>query len=742
MRSPWTRAAAIALTTAAVSALALINGCKTDVERADEKASADMDTATIAMDSLHPEAAREALASTTSGKGQSPDAQIESHVLAAQADEQAAGLLMSGPGSSGASAMAFRAVVEGKATPQLGSQSVSPDERANLLGIEQRQILIAELLSRMNSLTRQVAINNGNVTGYRALDPVAARQKLQQATTAAQKGDKGVWMPGTAPMASLEALKASELDLQKQIADLTAKRKDLNSKRGQALQDASKFGQQADSTTGAQSVGFFTQAANQRKDASDDETKMAQLDSQIAPLQQDLNLVQTQEKAIGDIITSYADQTQQLENGWKDLQRRIDEASALSKNLLERAESGASASTAPSADSATGASPAVVSVSQMPQSLAGLGAALDAQTKEVQALRSKVVSLLNDANKHYETASGIAATLTKSLTALATGQDAAKLPERRAWQERIALNSPAMFKLHQAGVQDRLARLYADEYAELAMRNRVLGLLAATLKQGGLTAPASLASAIPAEGGVPTDVDSKLKQYQGDLKSDQPPFEKDAAELSELSAAQTSSVAQQAVVGTQADLAYHWSANRLNDVIANAGQGDLASLLVNIGHASLMSTDYAQAQFAAMQGKDPESQADLKAALDERRALVDASAQNMLPATLPPGLAFEAKAPVAPPPPSTEPATSGAPATAPAEGAVPATQPADATAPATAPAPGTTPPPEGTMPATAPAPGTTPPATAPAPAAGTTPPVEGTPPPASAPAPGATQPGQ
>jgi hypothetical protein len=375
----------------------------------------------------------------------------------------------------------------------------------------------------------------------------------------------------------------------------------------------------------------------------------------------------------------------------------------------------------------------------MPRSLSALSAALDAQTKEVQSLRAKAVNLLNSANKHYSEASGIAATLTKSLTALSTGQDAAKLPERRAWQERISLNSPALFKLRQAEVQDRLARVYADEYAELAERNRVLGMLSAALKQGGLTAPQSLASAMPAEGAAPGDVDSKIKQYEGDLKSDQPPFEKDAAELDTLASGQTSSAALQGIVATQGDVAFHWAANLLNDVVVNAGQSDLAPLLVNIGHASLMSSDYAQAQFAAMQGKDQESDADMKAAMDERRALVDAGAQNLLPPTLPPGLAFEAKAPLpATAPVSTEASTSP-PATAPAEGAAPATQPADATtSPATAPSPGTTSPSDATTsPSTAPAPGTTPPAegttppaTAPAPGAGTTPPADGATPPA------------
>jgi len=747
-RAPWKRAAAVAVATAAVSALPLINGCKTDVERADEKVSSEMDNATAAMAASHPEAAREAVANTPGTKGASPDAQIESNLLAAQADINAASLLMSGPGASSASAVSFRAIVEGKPASTSGMQTLTTDERANLVGIEQRQIHIAQLLAQMASVGQQLALNNISVTGYKALDPAKAREALQQATTAAQKGENGVWFPGTAPLASLDGLKAREQELQKQINDLTAQRNDLSAKRGQALQDAGKFGRQADSTNGTESVGFFTQAANQRKDAADNEVKIAQLDAQLSPLQQDLALVQVQEKSIGDIVASYAAQTQQVESAWKDVQGRIDQASSMSKSLLDKAEPAAGAAPAPAAaPDLTGATPApVVSMPMMPHSLAGIAAELDLQEKEVQSLRARAVGLLNSASKHYDTALGVANTLTKTLTAQSTGPDAAKLPERRAWQDRIALNSPAVFKLRQAEVQGILARLYSDQFAELAQRNRVAAQVAQALKNGGMTAPPSAGTVLIADAPVSDELVKKLQGYEGDLKQEQPPFDKDAPELSALAASEISPAAQQAISATQADVAYHWAASLLDDVIKNPGQGENAQLLGNIGHAALMSTDYAQSQFAMLQGNGTESNAKMKDALEERRTLVDANATNLLPSDLPAGLAFEVKAPVAttapaaPVAPTAPPPPAGvAPATAPAEGTAPATQPAEGTAPPTQPAPGTpapaagtTPPPDTTTaPATAPAAGTTPPpdattppATAPAPAAGTTPPAQ------------------
>ena len=655
MRSPWKRVpwtrAAVAVATAAVSALPLISGCKSDVERADEKVSADMDTAHLAMASAHPEAAREALAKTTDTKGASPEAQIESHLLAAQADLDAANLLISGPAPSSSSAISFRAIVEGKTASQSGTQTLTNDERTNLVGIEQRQIRIAQLLSSMAAVGQQLALTNINVAGYKALDPAQARAALQKATSDAEKGDKGVWVAGTAPLASLEGLKAREQELQKQIADLTGQRNDLNSKRGQALQDAGKFSQQSDSSSGTESVGFFTQAANQRKDAADAEVKIAQLDAQLAPLQQDLGLVQVQEKAIGEIVAGYGAQSQQVEAAWKDVQNRIDQASALAKDLLSKAEQpGAGAATAPAAPDLTGATPAaapVVSVQTTPHSLVGLAAELDAQEKEVQSLRARAVTLLNSATKHYDQALGIANTLTKTLTALSTGSDAAKLPERRAWQDLIALNGPAVFKLRQAEVQGILARLYSDQFAELSQRNRVAAQVTGALKQAGVAPPQSGGTALIADAPVSDDLVKALQGYEGDLKQEQPPFEKDAPELALKADSEISPNAKQAIAAVQADMAFHWAASLLDDVIKNPGQGDSGQVLGNIGHAALMATDYAESQFAMLQGKDQESSAQMKEALSERQALADANAQNLLPSALPAGLAFEVK-PIAP----------------------------------------------------------------------------------------------
>lgn len=722
MRAPWKRAAALALATCGLSLLPSLTGCKSDLEKADTSVAADVEKATDVLEKNGVNAATTAmqtLQKTPGAKGSSPAAQIEANMLLAQAETAAADEIING--------------------------------RVDEPGIIQRQVEIADVGGRIATVGLQLDANNVHIAGYRALEPTAGHKALEKATADAQKGEGGNWYAGTAPIPSIDTLKQREADLQKQIAGLTQQRDELSAKRGQALSEAGKFGQQADSTTGKQSVGFYIQAANQRKEAADEETRIQQLEGQLLPLQQDLAVAQLQEKSIGEVVASFADQTQQLDNGWKAVQQRIDEAAALSKGLLEGGPGDAAAAPAAAptpaaaAPDASGATPTTgpSDLPQTPTALAGMASSLDEQIKQVQALRAKAIDLLNSAFKHYETAHGIAKTYGQSLTARSSGSDAAKLPERKAWQEALSINSPAGIELRQAAVQSRLARLFADHYIELAQRNRVAGLLAPALKQGNLTPPASLAAALPAPAPLPAEVDSQIKGTEGDLKSDAPPFEKDAAALNDLAGANAAAPgALQAIAATQADVAYKWGDNLLNGVVNGPGQGDSAELLKNIAHAGLMTSDYGQAQFALLQGKQQESAAGLKAALSERQAVVDANARDLLPAVLPADLAFPVQA-VAPTPapgaPATGPATTepaptfpvpGAPAAAPAT--TPA-MPADGTtppppAPATPPAEGTTPP--ATPPATAPAEGTTPPAPPPA-----TPPAEGTTPPAAPPAP-------
>jgi len=709
MHAPWRRAAAIALATCGLTSISLLSGCKTDSEKSTADVSAIVDKAADTLAKGGPDSATTAIQSlqkVVSNRGASPQSQIESNVLLAQAEVAAADQLMDG--------------------------------RAGEPGILQKQSAIARLLGDMSTLASELELNNVRLAGYRALEPTEGRKAVAQIVTAAQKGDNGVWVAGTAPIASLDATKQHEQDLQKQIDDLTHQRDDLNAKRMQALADAANFGQQADASSGKESVGFYTQASNQRKEAADDETKIQALEGQLLPLQQDLAVAQLQDKATADIITGFSDQTQQMDNGWKAVQSHIDEATAFSKSLIEGATGAdAPAPTPPPAAPAADASGAATPVAApppppTPRNLSALGTDLDSRIKDVQDQRAKAIELYNNAFKHYEAAKNVAKTLTLDLTRSSAGPDALKLPERHAWQEEIAINTAANFELEQSAIEGRLARLFTDVYVESGQRVALGRRLDAVFKQSGLTAPAVLASVVPTPGVLASDVDSQVKGVEGDLKSDAPPFEKDVASLVELSAAQPAPIALQSIAMAQADLAYKWSATLLSDAIANSGQGDFGALLANVGHLATMSDDYGTAQLALLQGKDQDAAGQIKAAVTERDALVDANARNLLPSVLPAELAFpiQAISPEAPKPPAAADQTA-TPAPAPATPA-PATPPAT---PAGGPAPTFAAPPDNAAPAAAPtapaAPAAMPPAAAPADSgapAGATPPAATTPP--------------
>ena len=659
MREPWKRAATLSLAACSLPIIPFIVGCDSNVEKVDKTASADMNQASDTLTSGKPDAADKAIAAMqkVQTKSASPTVQVEASMLLAQAQVAAADRIING----------------------------SADE----LGIVQHQSQIAHLLSLIGTLGAQMDINNAHIAGFKALDPNGARKAITDATTAAQKGENGAWVAGTAPIPSLDGLKQKEQDLTKQLADLKSQSDDLTAKRNDARQNAAKFDQQADSTTGKDSVGFYIQASNLRRESSDDDAKIQQLTAQMVPLQQDLATVQLQEKSIGDILAAYGNDTQQVENGWANLQKSIATATDLSKGLLDGAGAAPDASaaapapaTAPSADAsssgATAPTTAPSSIEVTPRNLAALSAELDKQFKETQALRDKAVELLNNAAKNFDTARSTAKTYVATLNQKISSPDNAKLPEKHAWMELAALDAAARFDLRLASVQNRLGLLYTNALADLAHRNQLATLLAPVLQKSGLTPPASVAAALPAPGAVPPDVDSQLKQIAGDLISDSPPFEKDADALAALATAQAASpAALQAIAATQADLAYKWNGKLLGGITQGSASGDMGSYYQNLAHAALMAGDYGYAQLAALEGKQQVADGSLKDSLAERDALVDANARNLIPTMLPADLAFKVQAVAPTSAPSTPPAgTPPTGTTAPAE--TPATMPASA----------------------------------------------------------------
>jgi hypothetical protein len=685
MYTPWKRPAAIAFAVCGFSILSLLGGCKTDVEKADEAVRADMNTATQELEKGGANAAGSAvtaLQKATATKGASPASQIESNRLLAQSQFDAAEALIN-----------------------------SAD------GIASRQVRIARLIGDMDTLASEINGNNVYVAGYRGLEPTVGLKAIEQASAAAEKGDQsGAWFAGPPPLPSQAALKQKQADLQKQLDQLNTEISTLTAQRTESLKQVEAFSQQADSTTGKSSVGFYIQASNQRKEAADDDTKIQQLKEQLVPLQHDLAVAQAQQKAVDAALAGYAEQQQKLSEGWKTIQQEIDTAAGFSKSLLDGSgapapTSGAGVPPAGSTGAEAAAAPTTATSDEAARSLTAMGTELDQQLQQVQELRKKAIGLLNDSFQHYDTALNLAIKYIADLNKQARTPDLAKLPERHAWQMLIDINQPSSFKLRQAAVESQMARLYADQYAELAQRGRLANLLGPALKSSGLAAPPALATLGSAGGKASPEIDDQVKKVEADIKQGTPSFRQDADALAEHGAGQTSTAAQQAIAGAQANLAYVWALTLLSDVTENPGQGEMAPLLKNMGSAQQMSDNYGWAQFALLQGNPQDYNNRLKAAISARDAVAGDNARYLLPSVLPPGLEFAVKTgpssttapansqsglPGIPPSAETQPTTTE-PAPASGGGSTPttepsATQPADQTTPATAPAqPATTP---------------------------------------------------
>lgn len=625
MRAPWKRAAALALATCTIS---FQTGCKTDVEKSDEAVAADLTLASQHLTTGHPEKATEALEKDVS-KG-SPFSRVQSNSLLAQAEVDAADAAL-------------------RKLSQLEAQI-----SANLISLER--------------IGWQLGTNNGSVSGFQAQNPAPSQQALEQVAAAAEKGQNGAWVAGEAPVPSLADVKQRQENLKKQIDDLTKQRTDLAAKRALALQESAKFSKQADAANGQDSVGFYIQGSNQRKEAADLEVAMRDVDAKILPLQQQLTVADEQAQAIQSTLTSIQDQVQKLQGGWQAVQKQMDQINEFSKSLLDG--SGAAAAAPPTtAPAANGAAPSTQPVI----SLNSLASDLTQQIASAQELRTQAAGLLDKAYKHLEDASKSAASALQTLPK-PNSADTGKLPEKAAWQALIDLNQPAEFKLRQAAVLSRLARLYSGQFIELAQRNAVARLLEPALKQAKLELPAL--AGIGSGAAASAAVREGAGKIAGDIvKADFTGFADTAGQLETLAPAGAPANDQEAVAAVRADFDYLYADNLLNDIInGSAGQGDLAQLRVNAAHLLRMSNYYGWSHIGELQGKAQEAKGRLATAVSERKILSEGAGKGLLPPALPPELAEVA---------TTQPTSQPA-----GEGAAPASQPA-ATEPAAPASPGT-----------------------------------------------------
>jgi hypothetical protein len=631
MRASVNRAAALALATCTFSLIPFVGGCKSDIDKADEQISASVVAARQDLDAGKPDAASNKLGQNASViRTASPGSQIESNVLLSQANLDAA------------------------------------DQASRKLDNEENQI--AAILIGMERVGGQVATNNANVGGFQALNPSDGQKAIDAAKTAAQSGEGGAWVKGTPPIPSLDDAKKREDDLKKQIDDLTKQHTQLAAKRALALEQAAKFDRDADSTTGSQSTATQIQASNQRKEATDDDIHMRDLDTQMLPLKQQLAVAQQQRESIESSVASMKDQLDKLTKGWEEgVTGQINQLKDYTKYLVN----GSGAIPA-GASPAVGAATTGPSNLAKPQTLQSLAAELDDHVKAAQDLRGQIIDLLTKARDANKAAGEAATSLVTDLRKRVTSPDSAKLPEKHVWQDMIALNDQAAFKLREASIYARLARLYGQQFIELAQRNSIARLVDNALKQAMIEEPPKELIALGNGAPPSAAVREPAEKIRADvLKPESADYDKAMDDLEKLAAANTTPSDQELVAAARADVYYARAESVLNEVAGGNAQGDLGQLRANLAQLARMVNNYGWYQISGLEGKSKEGKDRLSNAIAALKVLADAN-KALLPSPLPPELAETAGAATSQP--TSQPTAEAAPTTEPA--AAPTTAPA------------------------------------------------------------------
>jgi len=450
MQAPWNRAAKITL--AASCAAAILTGCKQPAEQADNALQQQLVAANAQLDKPQDPAVVVSYFQKASAiPGTSELAKIQSQLALADANERAADAL--------------------------------------IIKIEQRQADIVDLTSMVNQQANRIQANNVQIAGLKALDPTAAQDALAKLQATAQGGSDGApWMPSDAGGAipSSAGVKAHAAELKDQIDKLTTQKNNLQTQRAQLLQQAEQLRGQSDAAKGKQSVDLFTQSADLTKKAADLAVSSDGIDAQIFAVQQELALAEATQKQIDAALDSLSKQSDQIKQGWADMQKVIQDRSDQNAALVNAAAPDASA---PPADAT--ATPAAPSTDAS-TTIAGIAAAIDKLKTDNSTSRELAENYLNDAMTALKSADTTRAQLVRNYTKDMNEPNMRESAQHEAWQGMVDVHNPSDIKLATALVDLRLARLYSDWATTTASRALAAKLLDGALSAASLTAPSTI----------------------------------------------------------------------------------------------------------------------------------------------------------------------------------------------------------------------------------------------------------
>ncbi len=296
MRAPWKNLASVSVAASLAAAALFQLGCESESERADQQV-------------------RQAMAQ------------------AATADGDAVG------------AAGKAAAIQG-ASPAVSVQALTNVARAEvdravdlMEDVEHDQARAAALVGEINRIAGRIASTNTLVLGYARFDPATAKAAIEtEKKAAAEGGENGLWKAHESDVGGAIPARAT---LDKQITDLKGRASqlesqisDLKSKRAKAIADAEKLERQADTLAGKDSVEVFQQSAGARKAAMDHATQIAQLESELMPVRQDLARAEATRQDVDGAVARFDELAQQTSAGGEQAQASIAELRHLARAVV------------------------------------------------------------------------------------------------------------------------------------------------------------------------------------------------------------------------------------------------------------------------------------------------------------------------------------------------------------------------------------------------------------------------
>jgi hypothetical protein len=357
--------------------------------------------------------------------------------------------------------------------------------------VEANEIEANRLIGQIQGMAAQVYSNNATMAGYQKLEPKAALEDVEKQKAAAKgSGDDAVWIKSEAGgVPSQSAVDAQIARLTAEGDKLKAERAQLETQQRQATADAVTLEEQVRKEKGKAALDHATQSATLRKQARDAATRIETIDAGLARVGQDLKVAQAQQSAAANALKAFDARSQQIDESWKQVSETIQTHGEQSKRLLAGGEASPAPATAP-AGKAGAALRRDNSISALAQQLKTLLARIDSD-------RVKAIDLYQSAEQHINDASKAASQFVSTLNAKTRDPSYKGSPEAAAWSQLTDLLNPSDFELEQAGIQTRLARVYATQAIGTALRGQTRDDLEKTLSAAKLELPKELADLPP-----------------------------------------------------------------------------------------------------------------------------------------------------------------------------------------------------------------------------------------------------